>query len=273
MYDIIPRTVSNLDPVVRNNNGSLRPALHLEKWCTGHYTGISKIYHPTENVPALIKGIDNAARARAVPAPNEYNYVLAINDDRNIYEYAGRFQSAHSAGENADSVGVLFLLGIGQHPTLLMIDKFKWLRDGFLKPFQVLAPNCLTTPHYAMPGAATSCWGDAINSHIYEIQAPYQKEEDMKAIEPTRLFDKRVAGGVPTLIACPNSGTVFINVTVADGHDGWVSIGNSTDKASLVNLVPGQANSCGTPIGSLGGFYLTATTDCRLIVDLTAIGS
>lgn len=270
-FNIIPRTASGLDPIVRNSDGSPRPSLYLEKWYTGHYTGIPRQYKPTDNVPYEIKQIDLAARKRPQPAPNEYNYVIAINDDNNIYEYAGRFQAAHSSGENQDSVGVLLLLGVGQKPTPLMISKFQWLRDEFLKHFKVLATNAVTEPHYRMPGAATQCWGTAIDQYSMALKAPYPKEE-MRTVTPETLFDKRVPGLQQVFIPCAYSGFVFINVTVDNPAGvGWVSSGNDPNSPSIVNCIPGQANSNGVPVGSLGGFYLIPTVETRLIVSLWGV--
>lgn len=169
-YGIVPRTSIGFDPVVRDSDGDPRPRLANEQYYTCHYTGVNVIY-ASRNAPQAIRDIE--AYAKRNGKPNEYNYVIAQQNDNNIYEYAGPFQAAHSAGENDESVGVLFLNGISEPPTNLQIDKWRWLRDRHLIPSGILRASPDQRQHRQMPGAATSCPGQLIVAKWAEFLLPY----------------------------------------------------------------------------------------------------
>jgi len=128
----------------------------------------------TSSGPQAIRNIDAAARNRPVSAPFEYNYVIDQKDDSKIYEYAGWFQAAHSAGENSEAIGILLLNGTREAPTSMQIDKWRYLRDRYLIPNGVLRVNPDQRPHRQMPDAATSCPGSLILARWSEFLLPYQ---------------------------------------------------------------------------------------------------
>ncbi len=273
-YEIVPRTEIFTDPVVRSSNGQHRPLLVNVPHYGIHYAGVLRQYEQPDRIvtPSLIRGIDQAARTRRIPAPNEYNYVITNAEDDLIYEYSGQFQSAGSGKDNSTTVNVLCLLGIGQPLTQRMIHKLQWLRDVYLKGKGTLRLDCVTLPHKNLPNAIpTQCCGYAILKDFAQIQETYNGGNQVKAVRPERLFDRRVTAGAAYKIPCNILGPVFVNVTVTDPTGpGWVYTGDAGG-ASIVNMTPGLALSSCVPIGSMEGFWLTATTDCRLIVDLFGV--
>lgn len=171
-YRIVPRADIGLDPVVRHSTGEPRPALTGERWMTLHWTGVDVAYGDVGDTPGEIRAIERWAAGKR--KPNEYNYVIGQDPDELVYEYAGTFQGAHSAGENLDSIGVLFLNGINEPINIVQIDKARWLRD-VLRYFGVLRREPEVTPHRDMPDARTSCPGDRIAAAAAVIAQPWQK--------------------------------------------------------------------------------------------------
>lgn len=154
-FRILPRTDYGLPAEVRSSSGALRPPLHNERWMTAHYTGNSIMYRDkvtTEVVKQIQRVYHNSK-------PFEYNYVIGQENNDEIVEFAGKFQAAHSAGENSEAFGVLFLLGVGEDPTPLMIEKWRWLRDVLIADGS-LRPDVDQRMHKDMPGAATACPGN-----------------------------------------------------------------------------------------------------------------
>ena len=172
-FRIIPRTEIGLPAVVTSSGGTPRPRLSNEPYMTCHYTGVDVLFI-NRDTPAAIRSIDNSARNRPVPAPFEYNYVIDQKSNDVIYEYAGHFQAAHSAGENADALGILLLNGTREHPTPLQIQKWRWLRDYYLIPQGLLRSSPDQRQHNQMPGANTSCPGQLIIAKWSEFLLPYQ---------------------------------------------------------------------------------------------------
>lgn len=154
-YRIVPRTEIGLDPVVRNSDGSVRPPLWDEPMLTAHYTG-NNIDYTGKDAGEVVRQIQQVF---STTKPNEYNYCIGQNEDDKIIEYAGKFQAAHSAGENSIAFGVLFLLGVGEDPTPTMINKYRWLRDVLIYSGH-LRVNVDQRMHFQMPGAATACPGN-----------------------------------------------------------------------------------------------------------------
>jgi len=105
--------------------------------------------------------------------PFEYNYVIGQNDDDEIVEFAGKFQAAHSGGENSIAFGVLFLLGVGEPLTDRMIDKWRWLRDVLIFDGS-LRPDVDQRPHKLMPRAATACAGPSVDARWPEFLLPWK---------------------------------------------------------------------------------------------------
>jgi len=153
---------------------------------TAHYTGNNVIYKDkvTAEVVKQIQQVFHATK------PFEYNYVIGQEENNDIYEFAGEYKAAHSAGENTDSVGVLFLLGVGEKPTWTMINKWRWLREHLISK-GLLSSSAIQLPHKLMPGAATSCAGPQIDAVWKELIQPYK--ENMQVL-PIRIFDSRPWG-------------------------------------------------------------------------------
>ena len=169
-FKIVTRTEIGLDPIVRSSSGSPRQALGFEPWATVHQTGVDVTYRNRTDVKAEIRKIEQWAAGQG--KPNEYNYIIPIFDDEFIYEYAGGFQAAHSAGENGDSIGVLFLNGNNEPMTDTQVAKFRWLVH-VLQTFALLSGNCTILPHYAMPGANTGCPKNIMGNRLTELRTPW----------------------------------------------------------------------------------------------------
>lgn len=157
-YRIIPRTEVGLPETVTSSGGTPRPPLHNEPMMIAHYTG-NNIDYTGRDAAEVTRQIQ---RVFATTKPFEYNYVIGQDEDDAIIEYAGKFQAAHSAGENHISFGVLFLLGVGEDPTPIMIDKWRWLRDVLIFEGS-LAANVQQIMHFQAPDAATACPGNIRN--------------------------------------------------------------------------------------------------------------
>jgi hypothetical protein len=167
-YRIVTRAEIGLPVNVTNSNGSPRPPLKGASWMTAHYTG-NNISYGGKDVAASIRLIQSVF---AKTKPFEYNYVIGLPEDDLVYEYAGTFQAAHSAGENSSAVGVLFLVGVNDAVTPTMINKWRWLREQLaLQGVTVRVVD--QKMHYQMPGAATACPGNSIKSLWQQFLLPY----------------------------------------------------------------------------------------------------
>lgn len=166
-YRIITRTEAGLPAVVRSAGGTPRPPLSNEPMIICHYTG-NNVDYTGRDTAEITRQIQ---RVFAATKPFEYNYVIGQNDDDQIVEYAGKFQAAHSGGENHIAFGVLFLLGVGEDPTPTMWNKYRWLRDALIFGGS-LAPNPTQLMHFQAPGAATACPGN-IRNFWPEFIKPY----------------------------------------------------------------------------------------------------
>lgn len=169
---IVPRSEIGLDPIVRSSNGQPRPPMSRPAaGITVHYTGIPQSQVEMFDAAQVLKTERHASHAGK---PNEYNYMIGDDVDDLIYEVAGPFRAAHSAGENGSWIGVQFMLGVGTVPTDRMVAKFRWLRRH-LTTVGALGRTHLVKPHRAMPGAATICPGDAVLSRwgdLLELDFP-----------------------------------------------------------------------------------------------------
>ena len=168
-FQVVSRTDIGLDPVVRSSTGSPRPKLGFEPWATIHYTGVDVTY-ATRSTPQQILNIEKWAASK--DKPNEYNYVIGQENDDKVYEYAGPYQAAHSAGENSESIGILLLNGNREPVTDLQIEKFRWL-VSVLQYFAVLSGTCQIVQHYQMPGASTSCAKSVVGNRLPEFRVPW----------------------------------------------------------------------------------------------------
>lgn len=124
----------------------------------------------------------------------EYNYVIPPRDDGSaqVWEYAGTYQAAHSAGENDVAIGVLFAIGVHNHPSYAnydktrptvweeltdpMVEAYRWLRDRLLFDAGYVLPTVAQIEHRAMPGAATACPGNSVIARAADLLEPLTKE-------------------------------------------------------------------------------------------------
>ena len=288
-YTIIPRTQAGLPATVKSSSGRPRPKLAGCRWYTAHYTGVSKVYANSDaaEVTRHIQQIFSASK------PFEYSYVIGQQDDDQIIEFAGEYQAAHSGGENGNSIGVLFLLGVGEKPTDTMIKKWQWLRD-VLKYTGTLAPDAIDTMHRNMPGAATACPGAGIRETWPSFLAPYQaplppnthtNTGDTPMItldEPIRLLDSRTTAyrlepgeHLAQLPASLSSATsLYLTLTVvAPDVPGFAVVfaGDPTNRpnVSSLNYVAGQT-VCNTTLTRVrdGKFWLFTTSPAHYIIDV-----
>lgn len=169
-FQIIPRQTIGLPVVVRNSDGTLRAPLSNEPWMTIHWPGVDVFFGDVGDTVQEILALQNYAVI--AKKPFEYNYVIDQDPTDRIYEYAGTFQAAHSAGENADAVGVLVFNGMKEPFTDLQIRKIQWLR-AYLIETSILRAEVDTRPHREMPGANTACPGWSAELRWAEIETPY----------------------------------------------------------------------------------------------------
>jgi len=171
-FQIIPRQTTGLPLVVRNSDGSIRPALSDEPFMTIHYTGVNVTYGDAGDTVNEILALQNYAVLAGKPF--EYNYIIDQDDSDRIYEYAGTFRAAHSAGENDIAVGVLIFNGTAEPMTDKQVRKVQWLR-AYLIETGILQASVDTRPHRQMPGANTACPGQLILNRWAEIVTPYHQ--------------------------------------------------------------------------------------------------
>jgi len=146
------------------SNGSPRPKLSKARpYFTIHYTGAGMWLDPDDTMTEL-RAIQ--AYAKNAAKPWEYNWV--IDGQGHVWEYAGDYVAAHSAGENTEAIGVLLLVGLDQavppnveQPTPAMIQAVQDLR-AWLGGREMLAKDHKMLPHQQMPGANTACPGSAV---------------------------------------------------------------------------------------------------------------
>lgn len=222
-YRIVTRTEVGLPAVVKGSSGALRPPMFNERYITAHYTGNNVDYtdKATADVVRQIQRVFYASK------PFEYNYVIGQADDDEIVEFAGKFQAAHSAGENADAVGVLFLLGVGEPLTDRMVDKWRWLRDVLIFD-GVLKPGVDQRMHFQMPDAATQCPGP-VRDRWAEMLLPWSAPVTAPIITP----DLSEEDEVTPYILKPPTGT-------RDAESFWLVVqGGSVRYASSHDLNEG----------------------------------
>jgi hypothetical protein len=172
-----------------NGNGTTRPLLARPvPTLTAHYTGSPISVRASTDTAEVWLARLQAIALRAGKS-FEYNYVIPprmAGAAAEVWEYAGLYQAAHSSGENSISIGVLFAIGVNNHPSYStydptqptvwepiseqMIDAYRWLRDVHLA--DVLRVPLEQRQHNQMPGAATSCPGESIISRWSELLAP-----------------------------------------------------------------------------------------------------
>jgi hypothetical protein len=174
-FQIVTRQTIGLPLIVRNSDGSLRPPLSNEPWMTIHWPGVDVLYGDVGDTVAEILALQNYAVLAGKPF--EYNYILDQDDSPYIYEYAGTFRAAHSAGENDLAVGVLMFNGTREPYTDKQVRKIQWLR-AFLVETGILNGMVDTRQHKEMPGANTACAGWSADLRWAEIETPYNPPTD-----------------------------------------------------------------------------------------------
>jgi peptidoglycan hydrolase-like protein with peptidoglycan-binding domain len=173
-YIIVPRTAIGLSAKVYNSDGAtLRPLLQPNRpMVVVHYTGPG--VWANKDTAQVIRSIQ--AWAQSVGKPNEYNWV--VDQAGRIFEYAGKYRAAHCTNYNDLSHGVLFLNGVTEPTNPRQIIAFRWLRDMWLKPQGMVAPDVKTVPHrdLALTTTHTPCPGALILSEWDAITREYAPE-------------------------------------------------------------------------------------------------
>ena len=122
-----------------------------------HYTG-NKVKYATRDTRRSIADLNRWKN-------NEYNYVIDQVGD--VYELAGKFESAHCLGWNHRSYGVLFLNGTAEPVTDAQVASFGWLMN-VLRFAQQVVPSPSILKHSDL--RATACPG-LVGWRWAEIQA------------------------------------------------------------------------------------------------------
>jgi hypothetical protein len=156
---------------------------------TRHYTGSPPMVRASlQPAEVFMPWFQTVALASA--KSYEYNYVIPPRADGSsqVWEYAGSYQAAHSAGENDTAIGVLFAIGVTNHPSYStydkskptvwealtdgMVDAYRWLRDRLLFDSGYVLPTVQELEHRAMPGALTACPGQSIIARAADLLRP-----------------------------------------------------------------------------------------------------
>jgi hypothetical protein len=219
-----------------SNAGVPRPRLRMPvPTITRHYTGSppsarARTWSAQDYMP------DFQRIALAAGKSYEYNYVIPPRADGSaqVWEYAGSYTAAHSAGENDISIGVLFAVGVANHPsyptydptkptiwepiTDPMVEAYRWLRDRLLTESGSVLPDVAEIEHRAMPGAATICPGRSVIGRAADLLAPLPPEE-------------------------PDVAVSYFKLTAADP-----TIWATSDGLSAVRLEASQANARGVDV-------------------------
>lgn len=172
-----PATVYNSDGV------TLRPKLAAPaRWKTVHYTGAYVDYEDRGDFAAECQALERYAVSAG--KSNEYNWIIGADGPSAacIATYAGDYQAAHSSGENAQAIGILFLNGVDQRVTDSEVLAFRWLVADLFNRGRT-GPATSTTPHCDMPDAATPCPGDQVLARWDELLVPYTAGGDDMAVD------------------------------------------------------------------------------------------
>jgi hypothetical protein len=169
---LVPRATVFGTQLPTNTSGTSRPLLAgARPYLTVHYTGAGSWLDP-DDTPTELRSIQ--AYAQGAGKPWEYNWV--IDGQGIVFEYAGDYRAAHTAGWNESAIGVLLLVGFnrdGQHeqPPVEMQVAFRDLRAWLTATGRVTVDHRLRQ-HREMPGAATACPGAAVISKWDQFSAP-----------------------------------------------------------------------------------------------------
>lgn len=198
-----------------SNAGTPRPRLKVPvPMITRHYTGSPPIGRAATWAAADFMP-DFQRIALASGKSYEYNYVIPPRADgtAQVWEYAGTYQAAHSAGENDVAIGVLFAIGVANHPSYVnydrtkptvwepltdaMVEAYRWLRDRLLFDAGFVLPTVAQMEHRAMPAAATACPGNSVIGRAADLlkpsvpdppEEPIVKYFNLKADKPSTLW-------------------------------------------------------------------------------------
>ena len=151
-----------------NRDGSPRPLLAPCRWLTVHWVGAGQWGDPGDT-PSEMRSIHAFSMSPGKGTPWEYGYVIDAQGE--CWTYAGEYIAAHSAGENAEAIGVLLLAGPGEQITDAMVLTFRQLRYGLARR-GALTSGHEVRPHQWMPGANTSCPGPAM-ARLVELATPW----------------------------------------------------------------------------------------------------
>lgn len=187
-----PRSDVFGDALPRNADGTPRPLLGACRYLTVHWVGAGKYGDPGDTPDEM-----RAIQSYATGANKGWEYNWVVDGEGQTWEYAGAYQAAHSAGENAIAIGVLLLAGPGDEITDAMVLGVRRLRWE-LEQRGALRADYELRPHQQMPGAATACPGPAM-ARWGEIATPWSppvpppdpepiEEDDVKRI---RYRDRR----------------------------------------------------------------------------------
>lgn len=219
-----------------SNSGAPRPRLRVPvPTITRHYTGAppsarARSWSAQDFMPWF------QSVALASGKSYEYNYVIPPRADGSaqVWEYAGTHQAAHSAGENDVAIGVLFAIGVANHPsysnydrtrptvwedcTDAMVEAYRWLRDRLLFEAGFVTADVLELEHRSMPGAATACPGQSVIGRFADLAAPYDPDPE----DPTMIRYFKLAGDALTVWATSDGLTAVrleAHVATARGVD------------------------------------------------------
>jgi len=189
---LVPRETIWPGKLPTNSTGTPRPKLEqLRPYYTIHYTG-GGLWLDPDDTPAELRSIQ--AYAAGANKPWEYNYV--IDGQGIVWEYAGDYRAAHSAGENEIAIGVLLLVGFkGKYPaveyweapTEPMIRAVRELR-AWLSDSERLALSHLMRQHNQMPAAATICPGPEVVKRWSDLTLPWTTPQPPPTEEPMKYY-------------------------------------------------------------------------------------
>lgn len=144
---------------VQGSSGAPRPALRIPLATFGvHYGGAGASWLDFGDTAAELRGVE-LNHARPSGKPNEYN--SASDSASETWEYAGRFQAAHSTGNNLTVWGHLCLYGLEVLTELQASGLIRGIRRARAQGVTAgyLTAAHLVLPHHLLPGARTSCPG------------------------------------------------------------------------------------------------------------------
>jgi hypothetical protein len=218
---LVPRATIWPGQLPTNSTGTPRPLLAPARpFLTVHYTGAGSWLDPDDS-PTELRAIQ--AYAKNAGKPWEYNYV--IDGQGIVFEYAGDYRAAHTAGWNESAVGVLLLVGFTadkalEQPPVEMVVAFRDLRAWLVDTGRI-APDHALRQHREMPGAATLCPGAAVIAKWPALSAPVPPPPTPPPLEDDNMY-----------IATLDDGTVC----VVGSSVRPVSIDEITDGGPLAGL-------------------------------------